>query len=92
MLGNVTKMDLPNKLVGTRWLDALKNALVKCTLVAQEFATKNEREDLFAGTSPQMATKFLLSELVSRGRGGPGDYRITIINIKRDFHMARLKM
>ena len=55
-------------IVGTRWVFVNKGDKVRCRLVAQEFAGSDKREDLYAGTPPLAATRYLLSESVSRGR------------------------
>ena len=73
------------KFVGVRWVDTLKDEKVKSRLVAQEFASKDGRDDLFAGTPPLAATRMLLSDVASRGRGGPGQRKIMILDIKRAF-------
>jgi len=73
------------KIVGVRWLDTWKNGKVKSRLVAQEYASKDEREDLFAATPPLAATKMLLSDIASKSHNGPGDCRVMVLDIKRAF-------
>ena len=58
------------QLVGVRWVDVLKGNLVRSRLVAQEFAGKDVRDDLFAATPPLSATKFVVSEVASKSNGG----------------------
>ena len=58
--------------MGTRWVFVKKGDNVRCRLVAQEFAGSDKREDLYAGTPPLSATKYLLSDSVSRGAKGYG--------------------
>ena len=60
--------DPEGKVVGTRWVFVKKGDKVRCRLVAQEFAGNDEREDLYAGTPPLAATRYLLSDSVPRGR------------------------
>ncbi len=60
--------DPDGKIVGTRWVFVKKGDKVRCRLVAQEFAGSDKREDLYAGTPPLSATRYLLSDSVSRGR------------------------
>ena len=60
--------DPEGKVVGTRWVFVKKGDKVRCRLVAQEFAGSDKREDLYAGTPPLAATRYLLSDSVSRGR------------------------
>ena len=60
--------DPEGKVVGTRWVFVKKGDKVRCRHVAQEFAGSDTREDLYAGTPPLAATRYLLSDSVSRGR------------------------
>ena len=60
--------DPEGKVVGTRWVFVKKGDKVRCRLVAQEFAGSDEREDIYAGPPPLAATRYLLSDSVSRGR------------------------
>ena len=62
------RSDPEGKIVGTRWVFVNKGDKVRCRLVAQEFAGSDKREDLYAGTPPLFATRYLLSDSVSRGR------------------------
>jgi len=72
------------KLIGVRWVDILKGNGVRSRLVAQEFASNEDRDDLFAATPPLMATKYLLSDLASKGKQ-PGEFRLMVLDIKRAF-------
>ena len=56
------------KVVGTRWVFAKKGDKVRCRLVAQEFAGKDKREDLNAGTPPLSATRPPLGQRVPEGK------------------------
>ena len=62
--------DPEGKIVGTRWVFVKKGDKVLCRLVAQEFAGSDKREDLYAGTPPLSATRYLLSDSVSREGSG----------------------
>ncbi len=62
--------DPDGKIVGTRWVFVKKGDKVRRRLVAQELAGNDKREDLYAGTPPLSATRYLLSDSVSRGRVG----------------------
>ena len=54
--------------------------------MAQEFAGSEKREDLYAGTSPMAATRYLLSDTVSRGRWTRAHRRmLMVLDIKRAF-------
>lgn len=64
----VPRTKVQEKIIGTRWVYAKKPSLVRCRLVAQEFAGSEKREDFYAGTPPMVATRYLLSDTVSRGR------------------------
>ena len=61
-----------------------KGDKVRCRLVAQEFAGSDKREDLYAGTPPLSATRYLLSDIVSRGRRN-GRGKLMVVDIKRAF-------
>ena len=71
---NVTREKARNdpegKIVGTRWVFVKKGEKIRCRLVAQEFAGSDKREDLYAGTPPLSATRYLLSDSVSREASG----------------------
>ncbi len=62
--------DPEGKIVGIRWVFIKKGDKVRCRLVAQEFAGSDKREDLYAGTPPLSATRYLLSDSVSREASG----------------------
>ena len=79
------KQDAKGKLVGVRWVDAQKGPIVRSRLVAQEFASEDIRDDLFAATPPLAATKMCLSEAASKGDYGKGDHRVMIMDVKRAF-------
>ena len=65
------RKDVEGEIGGTRLVFVKKNDKVRCRFVAQDFAGDDKREDLYAGTPPLSATRYLLSDSVSRGiRGG----------------------
>ena len=72
------------KKIGVRWVDIDKGHKIRSRLVAQEFAHGENRDDLFAGTPPLVATKALLSDFASNGASGPSG-RIMVLDIKRAF-------
>jgi hypothetical protein len=76
-----------HKIVGTRWVYVDKGDQVRCRLVAQEFAGRDKREDLYAGTPPIAATRYLLSNTVSRYRkvGIPLSRKLMVLDIRRAF-------
>ena len=76
-----------HKIVGTRWVYVDKGDQVRCRLVAQEFAGRDKREDLYAGTPPIAATRYLLSNTVSRYRkfGKPLSRKLMVLDIRRAF-------
>ena len=76
--------DPEGKIVGTRWVFVKKGDKVRCRLVAQEFAGSDEGQDLYAGTPPLSATRYLLSDSVSRGRRN-GRGKLMVIDVKRAF-------
>ena len=53
--------------------------------MAQECASGQSRDDLFAGTPSLTAAKYVISEVASQGANGPGDWRIMVLDIKRAF-------
>ena len=55
-----------------------------CRLVAQEFAGSDKREDLYAGTPPLSATRYLLSDAVSRGKNSRRT-KLMVVDVKRAF-------
>ena len=62
-----------------------KGDKVRCRLVAQEFAGSDKREDLYAGTPPLSATRYLLSDSVSRGRRNRYHRKLMVVDVKRAF-------
>ena len=84
-----TAMKPGAKLIGVRWVETNKGSLVapkvRSRLVCQEFARGSTLEEMFAPTPPLVATRWLLSECASRGLGGPGDYRLMLLDFKRAF-------
>ena len=81
----VAKADKEGKIVGVRWVDILKGNDVRSRLVAQEFASSDERDDIFAATPPLAATKVLLSDFCSRSAHGCRDLKIMILDVKKAF-------
>ena len=59
--------DKRGKIVGVRWVDTQKGPIVRSRLVAQEFASKDDREDIFAATPPLFATELVISDAASQG-------------------------
>jgi hypothetical protein len=76
--------DPEGNIVGTRWVLVKKGEKVRCRLVAQEFAGEDKREDLYAGTPPLTATRYLLSDIVSRGRNNQKG-KLMVVDVKRAF-------
>ena len=62
-----------------------KGDIVRSRLVAQEFAGKEDRDDISAATPPLFATKMCISDAASRGDGGKGDRVLQILDVKRAF-------
>ena len=82
----VLRSEVRDKIIGTRWVYTKKPNLVRSRLVAQEFAGSEKREDLYAGTPPMAATRYLLSDTVSRGRGAAGRRRkLMVLDVERAF-------
>ena len=61
-------------------------------LVAQEFATEADpMGELFAPTPPLAATRWIMSGVASRGRGGPGEERLMLLDFKKAFLYADIE-
>ena len=56
------------KLIKTRWVRVKKGEEVRCRLVAQEFATGDPRDDLFASTPPLFSARWIVSMAATRRR------------------------
>jgi len=82
---SVAMQDKNGKLVKVRWVDVMKTDGVRSRLVAQEFASGEVREDLFAGTPPLAATRYIVSSVASCGEGRPGRKRLMALDIKKAF-------
>jgi len=95
VLREVAERDREGKFVGTRWVDHNKGSEedpeVRSRLVGQEFAKGELREDLFAATPPLTASRMLLSAVASRGRKGPGNHRVMLLDVKKAFLYGELK-
>jgi hypothetical protein len=67
----VPRRDATSKPVGVKWVRVNKGCkekqVVKCRLVAQEFADGEKRDDLFAGTPPLFVLRLLMSLFASQG-------------------------
>ena len=72
------------KVVGTRWAFVKMGDKARCRLVAQEFAGSDKREDLYASTPPLAATRYLLSDSVSRRRRNKRG-KLMVVDVKRAF-------
>ena len=81
-----------SKLIGIRWVETDKGVpgkpKVRSRLVCQEFARGHTPDDMFAPTPPLVATRWLLSELASRDRRGPGDQQLMVFDFMRAFLYA----
>ena len=74
------------KIIGVRWVDSLKGDVVKSRLVAQEFASRRDRDEYFCShTHPQMASKSVLSDTASRETVGATSRRPCVLDVKRAF-------
>ena len=76
--------------VGVRWVDHNKGTSVspevRSRLVAQEFPSKDRRDDLFAATPPLAATRFLLAGLACSCKGGERPQeKIMLVDVKKAF-------
>ena len=91
---SVAQADPEGKFIGVRWVDVNKGTKevpkVRSRLVGQESAHGERRDDLHAPTPPLAAARFLLSTCASRGKRGPGDYRILLMDIKNAFLCGKI--
>ena len=71
------------KIIRTRWVKTVKGNLVRCRLVAMEFATE-KRDDLFAGTPPLLSMRHLISSAMSCGEDS-FNQAISVVDVKRAF-------
>ena len=75
------------KLICTPWVDCDKGSPgreeYRSRLCAQEFAKGEQRDDLFAGTPPSLATKLLASLCASTGQ--QHGKRLMVLDVKRAF-------
>ena len=87
--------DKGGKIVGVKWVKTNKGTAedpeVRCRLVAQEFASNDYRDDLFAGTPPLAAMRMLLSEAASRGREGVRKTKLMVLDIKKAFLYGEMR-
>ena len=81
--------------IGTRWIDINKGddatPEYRSRLVAQEFAGKQDREDIFAATPPLFATKAVISDAASQGDFGFGNRVLQVIDVKTAFLYGEIK-
>ena len=77
------RQDPEGKIVGTRWVYVKKGGKVRCILVAQEFAGSDNGVYLYAGIPPLSATRYLLSDSVSRGKRRMNTRELMVVDIKR---------
>ena len=82
----IPRTEVHDKVIGTRWVYTKKPDLVRCRLVAQEFAGSSLSERELYGTPPMAATRYLLSDTVSRGSVARAQRRkLMVLDIKRAF-------
>ena len=66
------------KCIGVRWVDVNKGS--------QEVPANGQGcDDMYAPTPPLAAARYLQSECASRGKQGPGNHRILLLDIKKAF-------
>ena len=63
-------------------MDVQKGDIVRSRLVAQEFASNEDRDDLFAATPPLSATKVCISAAASHENK---DWGLMVLDVKRAF-------
>ena len=89
VLRSEAEQDPRGRIVGVRWVKVNKGTqwepIIRCRLVAQEFASMDVRDDLFAGTPPLAALRLLLAEAASRGEAKSRKIRYKVIDVKKAF-------
>ena len=85
------KRDKDGKFIGVRWVDTLKGEDVRSRLVAQEFAKKDKRNDLYAPTPPLSSARWLVSRCASGNRGGDAGRRLMLIDVKKAFLYGKIE-
>ena len=77
------------RVIGVRWVETDKGVAgspkIRSRLVCQEFAFGNATAEMFAPTPPLSATRYVVSDLASRSKHGPGDHRLMLLDFKRAF-------
>ena len=84
VLRSVARADPEGKFIGVRWVD-----VNKCTKEVPKVRSRLLGQE-FAPTPPQAAARFLLPTCASRGKRGPSDYRILVLNIKQAFLYGKI--
>ncbi len=69
--------------IGVRWVHVQKGSRVRSRLVGQEFANE-KRDDLYAGTPPLAAMRYMASDYMSRGHASYAR-KLAVIDVKRAF-------
>ena len=81
------------RIIGTRWVQVNKGTaaapMIRCRLVAKVFAHE-KRDDLYAGTPPLAATRYVLSDAMSRGRDSR-QRRLMVLDVKKAFLHGKLE-
>jgi hypothetical protein len=89
---HVPRNEAHGKIVKVRWVHTNKGTVeapvIKCRLVAMEFASGELRDDLFAGTPPLFAVKLLLSLVASSRRSNEC---LMILDVKCAFLYGYIK-
>ena len=79
-----SSMGQGSKLIGIHWVET-DNVVpgkpkVRLRLVCQQLARGHTPDAVIASTPPLVATRWLLSELASQGRHGPGDQGFMVLD------------
>ena len=48
------------------------------------------RDELYAPTPPLAAARMMLSLCASKGRGGPGNWRVSLLDVKKAFLYSKI--
>ena len=90
----IAEADPEGKFIGVRWVDVNKGTKevpkVRSRLVGQEFAHGPRRDVMYAPTPPLAAARYLLSTCASRGKSGPGNHRILLLDIRKAFLYGKI--
>ena len=82
---------LEEGIIGVRWVDSLRGDIVKSRLVAREFASRRDRDDMFAAILPLIPSKFVFSDTASRENSWCNFQKTLRVGCQKNFLLCRLR-